>query len=413
MLKGKKILLAVTGSIAAYKTASLTRLLIKAGAEVQIVMTDAATKFITPLTLSTLSKRSVYSSVTSEEGWNNHVELGLWADAMLVAPATANTLAAMANGFCNNMVLATYLSSRCPVFFAPAMDLDMFTHPATLANIDKLKSYGNILIDAEEGELASGLVGKGRMAEPEHIVEALELHFMQQGPQPLKGLKAILTSGPTVEAIDPVRYITNHSTGKMGTAIADTLAKLGAEVTLISGPVQVKPKHPAVKIIDVKSAQEMYEAAISAFPQAHIAVLAAAVADYTPENVACEKIKKKDGDPMRIDLCRTKDIAQELGKIKTEQQCMVGFALETQNFRKNASKKLEKKNFDFIVLNSLRDKGAGFGHDTNKVTFIDRQLEIEEHELKSKLEVAEDIAAKICKMLQKKAENALELTAQL
>ena len=412
MLTGKKILLAVTGSIAAYKTASLTRLLIKAGAEVQIVMTDAATKFITPLTLSTLSKRSVYSSVTSEEGWNNHVELGLWADAMLVAPATANTLAAMANGFCNNMVLATYLSSRCPVFFAPAMDLDMFTHPATLANIEKLKSYGNILIDAEEGELASGLVGKGRMAEPEHIVEALELHFMQQGPQPLKGLKAILTSGPTVEAIDPVRYITNHSTGKMGTAIADTLAKLGAEVTLISGPVKVKPKHPAVKIIDVKSAQEMYEAAISAFPQAHIAVLAAAVADYTPEHVACEKIKKKDGDPMRIDLCRTKDIAQELGKIKTDQQCMVGFALETQNFRKNASKKLEKKNFDFIVLNSLRDQGAGFGHDTNKVTFIDRQLEIEEHELKSKLEVAEDIAAKICKLLQKKAENAKELTAQ-
>ncbi|WCL80262.1 bifunctional phosphopantothenoylcysteine decarboxylase/phosphopantothenate--cysteine ligase CoaBC [Saprospira sp. CCB-QB6] len=412
MLTGKKILLAVTGSIAAYKTASLTRLLIKAGAEVQIVMTDAATKFITPLTLSTLSKRSVYSSVTSEEGWNNHVELGLWADAMLVAPATANTLAAMANGFCNNMVLATYLSSRCPVFFAPAMDLDMFTHPATLANIEKLKSYGNILIDAEEGELASGLVGKGRMAEPEHIVEALELHFMQQGPQPLKGLRAILTSGPTVEAIDPVRYITNHSTGKMGTAIADTLAKLGADVTLISGPVKVKPKHPAVKIIDVKSAQEMYEAAISAFPQAHIAVLAAAVADYTPEHVACEKIKKKDGDPMRIDLCRTKDIAQELGKIKTDQQCMVGFALETQNFRKNASKKLEKKNFDFIVLNSLRDQGAGFGHDTNKVTFIDRQLEIEEHELKSKLEVAEDIAAKICKLLQKKAENAKELTAQ-
>lgn len=399
MLEGKKILLGISASIAAYKMAFLTRLLIKAGAEVRIVMTPAAANFITPLTLSTLSKHPVYSSVSSEEGWNNHVEIGLWADAMLIAPATANTLAAMANGLCNNMLLATYLSSRCPVFFAPAMDLDMWTHPATQANVEKLKSYGNYLIDVEDGELASGLVGKGRMAEPEQMLARLAHFFDQQTPKPLKGLKAIITSGPTLEAIDPVRFISNHSTGKMGTAVADALADQGAEVWLISGPVHLKPQQQNVQLISVKSAEEMYQAAIELFPNANIAVLAAAVADYTPAHTATEKIKKKDGEGMHIELKRTKDIAKSLGQIKKSDQIVVGFAMETQNFQENALRKLESKNMDFIVLNSLREKGAGFGTDTNKVTFLDKNGGIEAFELKSKKAVAKDIVEKVKKML--------------
>ncbi len=397
-LNGKKILLAISGSIAAYKSASLTRILIKAGAEVRVVMTADACNFITPLTLSTLSKHPVHSSVSSEEGWNNHVEIGLWADAMVVAPATANTLAAMAQGLCNNMLLATYLSSRCPVFFAPAMDLDMWTHPATQANVDRLQSYGNILIDVAAGELASGLVGKGRMAEPEAIVEQLAYYFKQKDTQPLKGLKALLTSGPTLEAIDPVRFISNHSTGKMGTAIADALAEQGAEVVLISGPVHLRPTQTQVQFIPVQSAEEMYQEAMQHFPHCQIAVLAAAVADYSPANPAKEKIKKKEGLDMHIELKRTKDIAKALGELKTEDQILVGFAMETQNFEENAQRKLSSKNLDFIVLNSLREKGAGFGTDTNKVTILDKYGNVEPFDLKSKKEVALDIIKKIKKM---------------
>jgi phosphopantothenoylcysteine decarboxylase/phosphopantothenate--cysteine ligase len=399
MLEGKKILLGISASIAAYKSAILTRLLIKAGAEVRVVMTPAAANFITSLTLSTLSKHPVYSSVSTEEGWNNHVEIGLWADAMVVAPATANTLAAMANGLCNNMLLATYLSSRCPVFFAPAMDLDMWTHPATQANVNKLLSYGNQLIDVADGELASGLVGKGRMAEPEAIVQELANFFERRtAAQPLKGLKALLTSGPTQEAIDPVRFISNHSTGKMGAAIAEALAKQGAEVHFISGPAIVLPKHENITLISVKSAEEMYQAAMKAFPQTELAILTAAVADYTPAQTATEKIKKKDGEGMHIELKRTKDIAKSLGELKAKNQILVGFAMETQNFQENALRKLQSKNLDFIVLNSLREKGAGFGTDTNKVTFLDKNGVVEAFELKSKKEVALDIIDKINSM---------------
>lgn len=395
MLQNKKILLALSGSIAVYKTAFLLRLLVKKGAEVRVVMTDAATKFVTPLTFSTLSKNPVYSEVSSEDGWNNHVELGLWADIMLVAPATANTLAKMANGLCDNMLLATYLSSRCPVFFAPAMDLDMWDHPSTQHNIAQLLSYGNLLIPVEEGELASGLVGKGRMAEPENIVRHLEQYFQAKGEQALKAKKVLITSGPTIEAIDPVRFISNHSTGKMGTAIADELAAQGAEVILITGPVQVVPEHTNVRVVKVRSAAEMYEVAIKHFPTMDIAILAAAVADYTPKTVASHKIKKKDGD-LFIELKRTKDIAAELGKLKKVGQLMVGFAMETDDLVNNAQRKLEKKNFDFIVLNSLLDKGAGFGYDTNKVSFIDRNGDLTRFDLKTKKEVAKDIAHKIC-----------------
>ena len=395
MLANKKIILAISGSIAAYKTAFLTRLLVKQGAEVRVVMTAAAANFITPLTLSTLSKNPVFSNVSSEEGWNNHVELGLWADAIVVAPATANTLAQMANGICNNMLLAVYLSARCPVFFAPAMDLDMWVHPATKHNIEKLIAYGNFLIDVADGELASGLVGKGRMAEPEEIVQHLENFFEQSTPKPLKGKKVLMTSGPTVEAIDPVRFISNHSTGKMGTAIADELAAQGAEVILVSGPVQIKPKHSAVQVVNVQSAAQMYEAAIAHFPNVDIAILTAAVADYTPMEVATEKIKKKAEEGMVIELKKTKDIAAELGKIKKKGQLMVGFALETENFAANAQSKLMRKNLDFIVLNSLKDKGAGFGFDTNKVTFMDTEGTVERFELKTKKEVAKDIINKI------------------
>ena len=399
MLKNKKIILAISGSIAAYKSALLTRLLIKNGAEVKVIMTPSAADFIAPLTLSTLSKNPVISSVSSEEGWNNHVELGLWADAMVVAPATANSLTGMACGLCNNMLLAVYLSARCPVFFAPAMDLDMWAHPATQQNVQKLISYGNILIDVADGELASGLSGKGRMAEPEEIVSALVKHFEKIENKPLLGKKVLMTSGPTVEAIDPVRFISNHSTGKMGKAIAETLANAGAEVIFVSGPVNSYPHHSNISLQKVKSAKEMYEASKSNFAVADIIILTAAVADYTPANISAEKIKKKGEEGMLIDLVKTVDIAAALGKEKKSAQMMIGFALETENFMENAMKKLESKNLDFIVLNSLKDEGAGFGHDTNKITIIDRSGKIDTFELKTKQEVSVDILNKICNLL--------------
>lgn len=401
MLSGKKILVAISGSIAAYKMAILIRLLIKSEAQVKVVMTPAAKGFITPLTLSTLSKNPVYSDVSSDESWNNHVELGLWADAMLVAPATTNTLAKMANGLCDNMLLAAYLSSRCPVFIAPAMDLDMWTHPSTQLNVKKLLEHGNHLLPVEAGELASGLIGKGRMAEPADILLHLEHFFAQQQPDNLLANKTVvITSGPTKEAIDPVRFITNHSTGKMGTAIADQMAKKGATVILISGSTQILPKQPTVQRIMVQSAEDMYQVAAKHFPNADVMILAAAVADYTPTTTAHHKLKKKDGD-LTIELKRTTDIAATLGQQKKGNQLMVGFALETNNAIKNAQRKLIKKNFDFIVLNDLGDKGAGFGYDTNKVTFIEQNGAITQHDIKPKTEVALDIVNKIIELLQK------------
>lgn len=394
VLKGKKIVLGITGSIAAYKSASLTRLLIKAGAEVQVIMTNSAANFITPLTFSTLSKRPVFIEVANGDGWNNHVEIGLWADAMIVAPVTATTLSKMASALCDNMLVATYLSARCPVFFAPAMDLDMWEHPATRRNIELLKSYGNHLIPVGHGELASGLVGAGRMAEPEDIVALLTDFFTPEIPQDLKGKTAIVTAGPTYEPIDPVRFIGNRSSGKMGIAIAENLAKRGAEVQLILGPSRLSTNKKGIKTIHVETAQQMYEAAISLFPSVDIAVLSAAVADYRPKNIATEKIKKKSDD-MVLELEKTFDIAASLGKIKTKNQLIVGFALETNNEFENAKDKLKRKNFDFIVLNSLQDKGAGFNHDTNKVTIIDKYNNLDEFELKSKTEVAEDIVNKL------------------
>ena len=387
MLKGKKIILGITGSIAAYKSAFLTRLLIKAGAEVQVLMTKAATDFIAPLTLSTLSKKPVFADVHSENSWNNHVELGLWADAMVVAPLTATTLAKMANGICDNIIVATYLSARCPVFVAPAMDIDMWKHPSTKNNLQQLEAYGNHIIPVGHGELASGLIGAGRMGEPEDIVKQLSRFF--DANLPLKGKKAIVTAGPTYEPIDPVRFIGNRSSGKMGVAIAEVLAKQGAQVELILGPSKLSSTVPNVHTTRVQTAQEMYKAATKHFKKADIAVMAAAVADYRPKSVADKKLKKGDFD-LTIPLERTQDIAAALGKVKKKKQVIIGFALETNDALKNAKGKLERKNFDMIVLNSLQDKGAGFQHDTNKVTFITKK-EVQALPLKSKVEVAEDI----------------------
>ena len=399
MLKGKKILVAVTGSIAAYKAALLVRLLVKEDVIVKVVMTPSAKDFITPLTLSTLSKNPVHIDISSEEGWHNHVELGMWSDAMIVAPATANTIAKMANGLCDNLLLAAYLSSRCPVFIAPAMDLDMWEHPANQQNCKKLQGYGNYLLPVEEGELASGLVGKGRMAEPENIVLQLESFFLnQQKNNSLANKTVIITSGPTVEAIDPVRFISNHSTGKMGAALADNLANLGANVIFVSGPSKVKPISNSIKIIDVQSAEEMYKATAEYFPNADIVILAAAVADYTPIDVASNKIKKTS-EQMSVQLRKTKDIAATLGKQKQTNQIMVGFALETNNAFENAERKLKEKNMDFIVLNNLEDKGAGFAYDTNKVTFLDKNGLITRFDMKSKIDVAHDIIDKIITLL--------------
>lgn len=394
VLSGKKIVLGVSGGIAAYKTASLVRLFIKAGADVQVVMTPASKDFVTPLTLSTLSKNPVHSTFYNDDEdavWNNHVELGLWADLMLVAPATANTLSKMANGSCDNLLIATYLSAKCPVYFAPAMDLDMYKHPSTLASFKLLRQFGNIMIPAESGELASGLSGEGRMAEPENIIAFLEADL--ESKLPLKGKKILVTAGPTYEAIDPVRFIGNHSSGKMGFDIAEHAAGLGAEVILISGPTHLKPKNSGITLVNVTSAQEMYEAAHRYFGDVDVAISAAAVADYRPKFPATQKIKKTE-DAFTIELEKTQDILASLGKVK-QKQFLIGFALETENEIENAKLKIQKKNLDLIVLNSLQDEGAGFGKPTNKITFIDRNFEIEPMPLKTKEAVAEDILNKV------------------
>lgn len=395
-LKGKKILLGITGSIAAYKAAFLTRLFIKAGAEVQVIMTEAATQFISPLTLSTLSKKNVPTNVIDKDSWNNHVEMGLWADVMIVAPATANTLAKMATGMSDNIITAIYLSARCPVFFAPAMDLDMWTHPATMENVRRLQQYGNLLIPVEHGELASGLVGNGRMAEPENIVAHVQQFFDQT--LDLKGKNILITAGPTYEAIDPVRFIGNRSSGKMGIAIAQECAARGAHVHLILGPTNLSVTNHNIQITKVESAQEMYEATTKSFVKKDIAILAAAVADYRPAIVADQKIKKKR-EQLTLALEKTLDIAAALGKVKKKNQLIIGFALETNNEQANAEKKLIKKNFDFIVLNSLKDKGAGFNHDTNKVKIIHREGKSKSYPLKSKTKVAVDIVNEIVALL--------------
>lgn len=397
MLKGKKIVLGVTGSIAAYKAAILVRLLVKEGAEVQVVMTPAAKEFITPLTLSTLSGKPVLSEFFNDASgaWHSHVELGLWADAMIVAPATASTLGKMASGIADNMLVTTYMSMKAPVFIAPAMDLDMYAHPATQHNIEVLKEYGNHIIEAASGELASHLNGKGRMEEPENIVKALK-DFFFTGSE-LSGKRVLITAGPTYEKLDPVRFIGNYSSGKMGFAIAEECARRGAKVTLIAGPVSLPLPHPAVERIDVESAREMCDAAIAQFPSCDAAVLCAAVADYRPKVQAGRKIKHT-GEGMTLELESNPDIAYTLGRMKGEGQVMAGFALETNDGEENARKKLEKKNLDFIVLNSLEDKGAGFACDTNKVTVIDRKDKTV-YPLKSKKSVAKDIVDHLSKLL--------------
>jgi phosphopantothenoylcysteine decarboxylase/phosphopantothenate--cysteine ligase len=395
VLSGKNILLGVTAGIAAYKSAFLVRLLVKSGANVKVVMTPSAKEFVTPLTLSTLSKNEVYSSFVNEEDenaqWNNHVELALWADLFVIAPATANTMSKMSTGACDNLLLATYLSAKCPVYYAPAMDLDMYKHPSTLATFKKLESFGNISISAVYGELASGLIGQGRMAEPEDIVSFLEKDLLNS--LPLRGKKVLLTAGPTFEAIDPVRFIGNHSSGKMGFALATVAASLGAEVVLISGPVSLLIENPMVKLVSVQSAQQMYDAVHEFYSDCDIAILSAAVADYRPKEVASEKIKKKEGT-LTLQLEKTSDILASLGRIK-QNQFLVGFALETENELENAKTKLKKKNLDLIVLNSLRDKGAGFGKDTNKVTLISKDNKVIPFQVKTKKEVAKDILTHI------------------
>ncbi|MCC1484801.1 bifunctional phosphopantothenoylcysteine decarboxylase/phosphopantothenate--cysteine ligase CoaBC [Winogradskyella immobilis] len=399
ILKDKNILLGITAGIAAYKTASLIRLFIKAGANIKVVMTPASKDFITPLTLSTLSKNPVYSSFTNEEDdnavWNNHVDLGLWADLFVIAPATANTLSKMANGVCDNLLMATYLSAKCPVYFAPAMDLDMYKHESTKNSFLKLNEFGNIMIPATRGELASGLVGEGRMAEPEDIIDFIENDVLNK--LPLKGKKILITAGPTYEAIDPVRFIGNHSSGKMGFEIANAAANLGAEVVLVSGPTQQTIKHSLINIKPVVSAQSMYDEVHKYYKNIDIAILSAAVADYKPKHVAENKIKKKTST-FTVELEKTKDILKSLGEQKTN-QLLVGFALETNNELENAKGKLNSKNLDIIVLNSLKDKGAGFGVSTNKVTFITKSNEIIENDLKSKAEVANDLMQLILKKL--------------
>lgn len=397
VLSGKKVLLGISGGIAAYKTASLVRLLIKAGADVRVVMTPASKDFVTPLTLSTLSKNPVHSSFFDDADenavWNNHVELGLWADLFLIAPATANTMSKMVSGNADNLLIATYLSAKCPVYYAPAMDLDMYKHPSTIASFKALEEFGNRMIPAESGELASGLYGEGRMAEPETIVAFLEKDL--ESRLPLKGKKILITAGPTYEAIDPVRFIGNHSTGKMGFDIAEEAANQGAEVILVSGPTHLKTLNKLIKLVSVQSAQEMYTACHEYFDGVHAAVAAAAVADYRPKTVAEQKIKKGEGD-FTLELEKTKDILASLGE-KKKNQFLIGFALETENEIEHAKQKIKKKNLDLIVLNSLNDEGAGFGKSTNKITFIDKDFNVEPQDLKSKEEVATDIINKIKK----------------
>ena len=390
MLAGKKILVAVCGSIAAYKAAFFIRLLVKNGAEVKVLMSESAKDFISPLTLSTLSKNPVHSTFIKNEAgqWTNHVELGLWADLMIIAPLTANTLGKMANGICDNILLATYLSARCPVMIAPAMDLDMYQHPTTKENLRKVQAHGTLLLEAHSGELASGLVGIGRMQEPEDLLDTI-IKFLS-GSEKLKGKKVLITSGPTHESIDPVRFIGNHSTGKMGREIALEFARRGASVEFISGPVQHLPEHPNIKTHSIRSADELYEKAKEIFPNTNISVFAAAVADYKPEKAFSSKIKKEN-QSLELKLTPNPDIASELGKLKSKGQINVGFALETDEEESNAKAKLEKKNFDMIVLNSLKHKGAGFAHDTNQITIYTKDNNTVNFELKSKHQVAIDL----------------------
>lgn len=391
MWNGRHVLLGITGGIAAYKTTFLVRLLIKAGAEVKVVMTESAGSFVSALTLATLSKNPVLTEFTREEDqtvdWNNHVELGLWADLMVIAPATANTLSKMANGVCDNLLLATYLSAKCPVYIAPAMDLDMYKHPSTKASLEKLESFGNTIIPAESGELASGLDGEGRMAEPENIIAFIEKHLSTG--LPLHKKKVLITAGPTYEAIDPVRFVGNHSSGLMGFELAKRAALLGAEVILVTGPSHLQAEQPGIKRVDVVSSEEMFNAVHEHFANVDIAIAAAAVADYRPENIAAQKMKKKSED-MALKLVKTKDILKSMGE-KKKKQFLIGFALETENEVENAKEKLVKKNLDAIVLNSLNDPGAGFGTPTNKITFIDKNSGLKTFDMKTKAEVARDI----------------------
>ena len=387
MLQNKKILLGITGSIAAYKAAVLTRLLVKAGADVKVVMTSSAKDFVTPLSLSTLSKNPVLTDLTTNDSWANHVMLGRWADVMLVAPLSCNTLAKMATGLCDNLLMAVYLSATCPVVVAPAMDEDMWHHHTTKNNLQTLESYGNHIIPVEHGELASGLVGEGRMAEPEAIVNWLHVFFLNE--HELSGKKILITAGPTYEPIDPVRFIGNHSSGKMGVAIAEEIKKRGGDVTLVLGPSDIEVKG-GIKTIHVTSAAEMFAACEKTFPSVDMAIMSAAVADYTPANVAKEKIKKADQD-LALTLTKTKDILKTLGNLKTPNQVLVGFALETNNEKEFALQKLHSKNADMIVLNSLQDAGAGFGYDTNKITIFDKTGNMYPFDMKSKKEVARDI----------------------
>lgn len=399
MLKGKNIILGVTGSIAAYKAAYLIRGLVKKGAKVQVVITPAGKEFITPLTLSTLSSAPVISEFFSNRDgtWNSHVDLGLWADAMLIAPATAATIGKMANGIADNMLITTYLSCKAPVFVAPAMDLDMFAHPSTQQNMDRLRSFGNYIIEPAEGELASHLIGKGRMEEPDNILRVLEEFFA--GKEDLQKKKIVITAGPTYEKIDPVRFIGNYSSGKMGFALAEVCAERGAEVVLIAGPVAETISHPNVTRVDVESADQMYEAAMTAFPDANAAILCAAVADYKPALQMEEKIKRETSGDLSLQLTPNKDIAASLGTIKKEGQVLVGFALETSNEEVHAADKLKRKKLDFIVLNSLREQGAGFRYDTNKISIIDKEGVVVHFPLKEKRQVASDIVDKLATLL--------------
>ena len=398
MLKGKHIILGVTGSIAAYKAATLTRLLVKEGASVKVVMTPLAKEFITPLTMATLSKSPIMVDFYNPENgdWNSHVDLGLWADLYLIAPASANTIGKMAGGIADNLLLTTYLSAKCPVMVAPAMDLDMYKHPATQRNLKVLQSFGNIIIEPESGELASGLIGKGRMEEPEKIVSFITDYFARQAD--FKDKKVVVTAGPTYEKIDPVRFIGNYSSGKMGLAIAEELAGRGAEVVLVCGPVNLKTCHSAIRRVDVESAAQMYEVTSKEFVNSDVAVLSAAVADFTPKEKADHKIKRGKDD-LLLELLPTKDIAAELGRIKTASQLLIGFALETNDEEINALSKMQRKNLDMIVLNSVNDKGAGFSVDTNKVTILDKAGDKTVYELKTKVEVAKDIVDQIASRL--------------
>ena len=398
MLKDKNILIGVCGSIAAYKSAELVRLFVKAGANVKVIMTPDATHFISPLTLSTLSKNTVFVNYFDAETgeWHNHVEFGLWASLIIIAPATANSIAKMANGFCDNLLSAVYLSAKCPVYFAPAMDLDMWKHPSTAQNVQRLLSYGNILIHPTHGELASGLIGEGRLAEPQDIFNFIKQDII--GNLILKGKKVLITAGPTQEQIDPVRFISNHSSGKMGYALANECANLGAEVTLVTGPTNLKIQHPNIVKVDVISASEMYQEVHLHFNNTDICIMCAAVADYTLKEVSELKIKKSTQE-FTLELVKTQDILESLGKIKRANQLLVGFALETNDEESNAIKKLHQKNLDLIILNSLNDEGAGFKTDTNKITIIDKNLNKISFSLKPKIDVAKDICSKIIELL--------------